>query len=146
MDNQARWKLRFSSFKKANKQLQAAIHFLKSHEQDANFPYEATLGYEMQKEGLIQRFEYTHELAWKVLKDFLNDQGNNSIMGSKDATREAFKLELIEDGEVWMDMIQSRNITSHNYDEIHFDEVYNKIIETYGPAFEQLRVVLQERL
>ncbi|WP_229215889.1 HI0074 family nucleotidyltransferase substrate-binding subunit [Dyadobacter frigoris] len=64
---------------------------------------------ELEKEGLIQRFEYTHELAWNVMKDFFELEGNTTIMGSGSATREAFKKGIIADGENWMDMINSRN-------------------------------------
>jgi len=67
------------------------------------------------KEGVIQRFEYTHELAWKVMKDFFKSAGNTTIYGSKYATREAFSLGMIIRGDVWMDMIISRNTSSHTY-------------------------------
>ncbi|MEN8166404.1 MAG: nucleotidyltransferase substrate binding protein [Pseudomonadota bacterium] len=72
---------------------------------------------ELEEQGLIQAFEYTHELAWNTLKGFLQSRGDQAIYGSKDATREAFKLGLQEDGEAWMDMIQSRKMTSHTYNE-----------------------------
>jgi len=62
---------------------------------------------EILKEGLIQRFEYTHQLAWNVMKDYADYQGNNKISGSRDATREAFKMGLIADAEGWMDMIKA---------------------------------------
>ena len=69
----------------------------------------------MIKEGLIQRFEYTHELAWNVMKDYAVYQGNSNVGGSRDASREAFQMNLVTDGQVWMDMISSRNKTSHTY-------------------------------
>lgn len=72
---------------------------------------------DLEKQGLIQSFKYTHELAWQVLKDFFVYQGNTEIRGSGDATREAFKYELITNGEGWMSMIKSRNLTSHTYNE-----------------------------
>jgi nucleotidyltransferase substrate binding protein (TIGR01987 family) len=83
------------------------------------------------KEGLIQRFEYTHELAWNVMKDFLVESGNTKIFGSKDATLEAFSAGLILHGEVWMDMINSRNKTSHTYNEEVADEIFFKIMNEY---------------
>ena len=85
------------------------------------------------KEGVIQRFEYTHELAWKVMKDFLEDVGEVKIYGSKDATKEAFAAGLILDGEKWMDMILSRNMTSHTYNEETADEIFNKVVNEYHP-------------
>src|SRR5690606_3325991 len=87
------------------------------------------------KEGLIQRFEYTHELAWNVMKDFLANAGNTGIYGSKDATREAFAAELIHDGDIWMDMIRSRNKTLHTYNEETADDIFIKILQHYHPEF-----------
>ncbi len=92
----------------------------------------------LEKQGMIQAFEFTHELAWKTIKDFLVSRGTTSIFGSKDSTREAFKLELIEDGEVWMNMIKSRNLTSHTYDEATADEIVKEIISSYTEAFEKM--------
>lgn len=94
---------------------------------------------EMIKEGLIQRFEYTHELAWNVMKDCAAYQGNTMIGGSRDATREAFQLNLVSNGDVWMDMIGSRNKTSHNYNEEIANEIYFKILNEYYPAFIEFR-------
>lgn len=66
---------------------------------------------------MIQAFEYTYELAWNVLKDFLGYKGQTDIYGSRDAIRSSFRLGLIEDGERWMDMYISRTKTSHTYNE-----------------------------
>lgn len=88
-----------------------------------------------EKEGLIQRFEYTHELAWNVMRDYLVYQGEQNIGGSRDATREAFRIGLITDGEGWMDMIKSRNLTSHTYNNSTAEEIYLKIIKEYYPLF-----------
>ena len=76
------------------------------------------------KEGLIQRFGYTHELAWNTMKDYARYQGNEEVAGSRDATREAFRLKLIEDGALWMEMIGSRNQTTHTYTEATADEIH----------------------
>ena len=89
----------------------------------------------MIKEGLIQRFEYTHELAWNVMKDYATFQGNPDVGGSRDATREAFQLKLVSDGKIWMDMIGSRSKTSHIYNEETADEIYSRIMDAYYPAF-----------
>jgi nucleotidyltransferase substrate binding protein (TIGR01987 family) len=90
---------------------------------------------ELEEQGLIQSFEYTHELAWNVLKDFLEEQGAKNLYASKDSTREAFKAGLIQNGEIWMDMIQSRNLTSHTYNQEIAREIASKIIENYAPEF-----------
>jgi len=120
-----RWKQRFSNFKKALIQLEEAV--VLSELRDLS---------NLEKQGVIQAFEFTHELAWNVLKDFLEDQGNQNIKGSKDATREAFKVSLITNGEKWMAMIQSRNISSHTYDEATANSLVIAIINDYFPLFQ----------
>jgi nucleotidyltransferase substrate binding protein (TIGR01987 family) len=83
------------------------------------------------KDAVIHRFEYTHKLACNVMKDFLEDAKNNNIYGPKDATREAFSAGLIENGDAWMDMIGSRNKTSHTYNEEAADSIFLKIVKEY---------------
>lgn len=100
---------------------------------------------EIVKEGLIQRFEYTHELAWNVMKDYAEYQGIQNIGGSRDATREAFSMQLIRQGQVWMDMIQSRNKTTHTYNQETADEIYAQIISAYFPAFEEFEKIMEEK-
>ena len=120
-----RWIQRFNNFGKALRQLTKFIE-----KESLN---------ELEFQGLIHSFEYTHELAWKTLKDFLEDRGNKDIYGSKDATREAFKLDLISDGEIWMDMIKSRNQTSHTYNEETTEKISAAILNDYFQAFGQLK-------
>lgn len=90
---------------------------------------------ELEQQGLIQSFEFTHELSWSLMKDFFSHQGNTEIRGSRDATREAFATELISDGEIWMDMIASRNKTSHTYDESTANEIADNILNHYVGLF-----------
>ncbi len=99
---------------------------------------------DLESQGLIQGFEYTHELAWKTLKNFLEAQGLATLYGSRDTTRAAFRNGVVENGEVWMDMIEKRNLTSHTYDEETAAEVVKIIRETYYPAFEGLLSKLQQ--
>lgn len=94
---------------------------------------------ELEEQGLIQSFEFTHELAWNVMKDYFTYQGNLEIRGSRDATREAFKVGLISDGEVWMDMIISRNKTTHTYDEKTAREISNNILKQYVELFNDFK-------
>jgi nucleotidyltransferase substrate binding protein (TIGR01987 family) len=89
----------------------------------------------LEEQGLIQAFEYTHELAWNTLKDFLEERGAHNLYGSRNTTREAFKRGLIENGEAWMDMIQSRNLTSHTYNENTAAQIASAIFESYFPEF-----------
>jgi len=123
-----RWIQRFNNYTKALLKLKNAV--VLSGERDLS---------ELEEQGLIQVFEYTHELAWKTLKDFLNDRGNKEIFGSKDASREAFKYGLIEEGEIWMNMISSRNNSSHTYNEETAKEIIEAILNTYYIEFEKLK-------
>ncbi len=139
METSIRWQQRFSNFMKALEKLKMAVEYiqndiLKGDKDLDNHQFGNVLD-EMLKEGLIQRFEYTHELAWNVMKDYAIDQGNTTIGGSKDATREAFQMHLISNGEVWMEMIKSRNETSHTYNEVTANKIYSKIINEYYPQF-----------
>ncbi len=122
-----RWEQRFSNYTKAILKLAEGV---KIESNDIT---------ELEKEGVIQRFEFTHELAWNVIKDYAEYQGNNTISGSRDATREGFKMNLISDGEGWMDMIMSRNKTSHTYNEDTLHEIYNKIITSYYKLFKDFQ-------
>ncbi len=98
------------------------------------------------KEGIIQRFEFTHELAWKVMKDFLEYEGFQNITGSRSATREAFNKKLITEGQSWMDMIESRNKTVHSYQENILKIEFTKIITIYYPLFTEFYVKMKTLL
>jgi nucleotidyltransferase substrate binding protein (TIGR01987 family) len=100
----------------------------------------------LEKQGVIQAFEFTHELAWNVLKDFLQDQGDQTLKGSKDATRAAFKVGLIQEGEGWMAMINSRNLSSHTYDEKTAEFLVAVIFKDYVPLFITLQSDMQRYL
>jgi len=98
---------------------------------------------ELEEQGLIQAFEYTHELAWNVLKDYLQAQGHQTIHGSRDATREAFKLDIIADGETWMAMIKDRNQTSHTYNEDTAHRISSNIKTKFFACFEALEITMR---
>lgn len=124
-----RWRQRFQSFQKAFAQLTAASVLAKQRSLT-----------ELEQQGLIQAFEFTHELAWNVLKDFLESRGALNLYGSKDATREAFAKGLIANGDGWMDMIAARNRSSHTYNEKTARDLVTAILATFVPEFEKLRV------
>jgi nucleotidyltransferase substrate binding protein, HI0074 family len=95
---------------------------------------------------LIAAFECTHELAWNVIKDYFIYQGNSAIMGSRDAAREAFNKGLIENGEGWMEMIKSRNQTSHTYNQAVADEIVDRIIDLYCNLFQSFAKRMGDRI
>jgi len=97
---------------------------------------------ELEEQGLIHAFEFTHELAWNVMKDYFEYQGNSNISGSRDATREAFQNGLIEDGSQWMEMIKSRNQSSHTYNESTAKDIRDRILNYYYDLF----VALKEKM
>lgn len=130
-DQDIRWEQRFQNFEKA------FILFEEAVQQGVN--EELT---DLEKQGLIQRFEFTHELAWNVLKDYFEYQGNTSITGSRDATRDAFEKGLITDGDGWMEMIKSRNQSSHTYNE----EIAEEIIENILSRYYQLFIAFKEKM
>jgi nucleotidyltransferase substrate binding protein (TIGR01987 family) len=122
--NDVRWKQRFNNYTKAWNSLSAAVDL--SNQRPLS---------DLEKQGLIQGFEITHELSWNVLKDYLEEQGFNGIIGSKNATREAFANELISDGEVWMDMIKARNLTSHIYNLEIAQSIAEDIVNRFSKEF-----------
>lgn len=124
-----RWIQRFNNFNKAFNQLAEAVTLSQQRELT-----------NLEKQGLIQAFEYTHELAWNTLKDFLGERGAPKMFGSKDATREAFKAGLIENGQVWMNMIDSRNRTTHTYDEATAATITAAITQHYFSEFDKFRL------
>ncbi|MCA1785248.1 MAG: nucleotidyltransferase substrate binding protein, partial [Desulfobacteraceae bacterium] len=90
---------------------------------------------ELEKQGLIQAFEYTYELAWTTIKDYFEDQGETGIHGSRDAFRLAFRRGLVENGQAWMDMIKSRTLTTHTYNEEIAEAIANAVITIYYAEF-----------
>jgi len=135
MGKDIRWQQRFSNYKKALHQLGEAVALSKNRELS-----------DLEKQGMIQAFEYTHELAWTTLKDFLEFKGQRDIYGSKDASRKAFQLNIVEDGEGWMDMIQSRNKTSHTYNKETAEEIVAAVTTGYYILFLNLEEKLGEQL
>ena len=130
MKEDIRWKQRYDNFQKAFLELEEAV--LLSQKRSLS---------KLENQGLIQGFEYTHELAWNMIKDYLEEQGIFGLLGSKNTIREAFKLGLLKEGEIWMDMIQSRNQTSHTYNTTLAEQVVSDIIHKY---FYQFKEIIEE--
>lgn len=133
MENQnpdIRWKQRFTNYQKALRQLNKFLE-----EKNLN---------ELEEQGLIQAFEYTYELAWNVIKDYFSYQGTNEITGSRDAFRIAFNRGLIDNGAVWMNMIESRIKSSHTYNEEVAKEILIAIKTKYIEEFIKLEKTLNK--
>lgn len=122
-----RWQQRFDNYLRAFQTLVEAVELARTRDLS-----------KLEEQGMIQSFEFTHELAWNVLKDYLEHKGFTGLIGSKDASRAAFKNELIEDGDAWMDMIKARNLTSHTYDLAIARAVVDNVLKRYFPAFESM--------
>lgn len=118
-----RWKQRFVNFEKAFNLLDRTVKIENLSE--------------VEKGGLIQFYEVCFELAWKIMKDYLESEGY-IVKTPKQTIRQAFQIELIDDGELWLMALEDRNLTSHTYDESTTDKIVNKILNEYFPAIEKL--------
>lgn len=130
-----RWQQRFANFQSVLIELTSDIHIANTRKLSI-----------MEEKGLIKTFEFTFELAWNCLKDLGEYQGITNIIGSRDAIRFAFKNGLIEDGEVWMDMIESRIKTAHTYHRELANQIGSKIINQYYAEFIKLQKKLTQLL
>jgi nucleotidyltransferase substrate binding protein (TIGR01987 family) len=118
-----RWKQRFENFEKSFLLLKRTLEIKK--------PSEAERG------GLIQFYEMTFELAWKLLRDYLYEQGF-SVNSPREAIKQAFQSEIIEDGQSWIDALEDRNLTTHTYDEETALKVVKSIKTSYFPLLNSL--------
>ena len=125
-DQDISWQQRLVNYSRALAQLTRAVELARSRQLS-----------ELEKQGLIQAFEFVFELAWNLMKDYFLYQGNPGITGSRDAIRTAFKQGFISDGEGWMEMIKSRNQTAHTYNESVANEITEKIMALYYDLFQQ---------
>ena len=128
-----RWKQRFVNYLQALRQLGAAVQLMRTRPLS-----------ELEEQGLIQAFEFTHELAWNVMKDYFDYQGAAQITGSRDATREAFQKGLIRDGDGWMAMIRSRNLSSHTYQAATARAIRDDVEKRYHGLFEEFAKTMSE--
>ncbi len=122
-----RWQYRFQNFSRAYSLLREA------------FTREVDELNDLEKEGVIQRFEYTFELSWNTLKDRLEHDG--VIMNSvtpRNVIRTAATTGLVADGQTWIDMLEDRRNTSHRYDNELLEEVLGNIRDNYLPILETL--------
>jgi len=127
MSNDIRWKRRFDNFDRAFVLLREVC------ERDVD-----SLS-RLEKEGAIHRFEVAFELAWKTIKDYLEESGVvvNPVT-PRNVIKEAFTARLLDDADVWIDMMLHRNLLSHTYDIQVFEAVLQAVAERYFPAFDRL--------
>jgi nucleotidyltransferase substrate binding protein (TIGR01987 family) len=130
-----RWKTRFTSY-------------VRSLDKLLEITDKISLGSlsEIERDSLIKRFELTFELAWNLLKDFLEDQGETQLFGSRNTFRSAFSRGLIQDGETWMDMVDSRVRSAHVYDEDSARDIAELIYKDYIRLFNQLKQTMQTQI
>jgi nucleotidyltransferase substrate binding protein (TIGR01987 family) len=126
-----RWQQRFSNFEKAYLLLKEAL--AKDSLSD------------LEKEGAIQRFEYTFELAWKTLKDYMAERGI-VVNFPTEVIKEGFKFEVIKEGEKWIEMLKARNTTVHEYNQDKFNEIFNNIAHKYITALSELYMFFKEKI
>ena len=127
-DQDIRWQQRFNSYKKALRQLGEAVELRRQRPLT-----------DLEKQGVIQAFEYSYDLGWSTLKDYLAYQGIVDLVGARDTIRQAFRRELIVDGSGWMEMLADRNLTAYTYNESTANEIVRKVCGRYYATLVQLR-------
>jgi nucleotidyltransferase substrate binding protein (TIGR01987 family) len=134
MRNDTRWKQRLENFGSAFTLLRDAFEKAPSEMSD------------LEKEGVVQRFEYTFELAWKTLKDYLLYSGVAfDQITPRSVIKQAFAAKIIKDGQTWMDVLEQRNLMSHTYNSEIFEAVFNSISERYLDALTQVITWLRKK-
>ena len=135
MNPDIRWRQRFENFDRALGLLREAL----ANGQENLSPLE--------QEGAAQRLEYTLELAWKCMKDYLEDSGVTiSPATPRQVIKEAFVAKIITDGQTWIDMLNHRNLLSHTYDFAVFEEAIRATEDRYLPTLQSLHQFLYKEL
>lgn len=129
MEKDIRWKQRFINFEKA---------YLRLHESLRKGTFS-----DLEKAGIVQYYEFTFELAWKTLKDYLQDKGVD-VKYPRDTIKEAFSTGVIENGDLWLEMLEKRNLMSHTYDEYEANQAFELIRSDFIGAINQLYLRLKE--
>ena len=130
-ERKPKWHERLTTYKNAVDRLTEVINLSKQHTLNA-----------FERDSLIKRFEFSYEMAWKLMMSYEKENGITGVLGSKDVIRQAFKLSLVSNGEAWLEMVDTRNKTSHLYDEEMAADVIDEIIYTYYPLLAELRDVM----
>jgi nucleotidyltransferase substrate binding protein (TIGR01987 family) len=134
MKNELRWKQRFENFEKACFLLNSVLGKNADEYSD------------LEKEGIIKRFEFTFELAWKTMKDYLEYNGVTLYpVTPRVVIKEAFKSRVIEDGQVWIDMLENRSIMFHTYNPENFEKAIGWIFNEYTAAIGQVYLFFKQK-
>jgi nucleotidyltransferase substrate binding protein (TIGR01987 family) len=128
-----RFEERLSNLKNAIDRLEEAIEDDKKYNLDSI------------KDGVIQRFEFTLELSWKILKYYMESEGTIDISTPKKVIREAFHLGIIENAEIWINMLDDRNLTSHTYNRDTANTIFINITENYVEEIAKLHNKLSKQ-
>ena len=128
---------RLDSYGRAFNRLDELVNFMTGN--SLFTPDEMGLNSDIVTEALIKRFEFTQELSWNLLKDFLQYQGITELMGSRDVYRKALSYNLISDNE-WFDMIMDRNLSAHDYNDSKAKKIAERIINVYHPLLKRLKL------
>lgn len=139
MTNPIRWKQRFQNFEKA-------LTVFKDRCSDVNEHPKGSKYHDAFQMALVQSFEIILELSWKVLKDYLENEGYTEVQTGKRAFRQAFQDGMIENGEVWLKALEMRNSTSHIYDVTLLEELNSFVVESFLPEVEKLHNTLKAEL
>ncbi len=126
-----RWQQRFQNLEQAFVRLEKGLSIAKPND--------------VEKQGIIQSFEFTFELAWKTLKDYLESQGV-TVQFPRETVKEAFHYQIISDGQLWMDMLEKRNQMAHTYDEAAAEQALSLIRNSYAPALRGAVSFLKQRI
>lgn len=127
-----RWKQRFANYSKAMNHLENALQIPNPDI--------------VQKAGIIQFFEMSFELAWNMVKDYLEGQGFVDIKSPRSALKKAFEINILENGHDWMDLLQDRNLTAHTYDEQKATDMEQLIDNKYFPILKALHISFKQKL
>lgn len=131
MTKDIRWKQRFSNFEKA-------FFLLKETSEIENLSV-------AERGGLIQFYEMAFELSWKLMKDYLVEEGWE-VNSPREAIKQAFQARIITDGHTWMEALEDRNLTTHTYDENKAQEVAERIRNKYFCVINELHAFMKEKI
>ncbi len=134
-DEDVRWKQRFQNFEKAFNRLENALSFHLKEPKN-----------ELYQMALVQSFEFTFELGWKTLKDYLSYSGIKKISLPREVIKQGFHHDIISDGQTWIDMMEDRNLMAHTYSEENAQKAVKKISQEYHNGIKQLYCFFKSKM